>query len=106
MGKVGIKVKLDVADQPSWLRKVSGGTASLCLFSPARIPDADTPLTRFFHGAVPPPGLNLARYNKLDREINEAREELDQTKRLKMYHEIQKKLMEDLPAIPLLNING
>jgi peptide/nickel transport system substrate-binding protein len=103
LGKVGIKVKLDVTDQPSWVKKVSGGTAPLSLFVPARIPDADSPLTSFFHGASSTPGLNLARYNKLDREINEAREELDQTKRLKMYHEIQKKLMEDLPAIPLLN---
>ncbi len=41
------------------------------------------------------------RYNKLDKEIDEARAEMDIHKRLKMYQAIQKKLMEDLPAISL-----
>jgi len=103
LAKVGIKVKLDVTDQPSWTKKMTGGTATLSIFMPARIQDADSPLTSFFHSAGFTPGFNLARYNKLDREIDEARRELDQTKRLKMYHEIQKRLMEDLPAIPLAN---
>ena len=43
----------------------------------------------------------MMRYNKLDSEIGVARSEMDPGKRLKMYHEIQKKLMEDLPAIPV-----
>ena len=41
------------------------------------------------------PGLNVMRYNKLDREIDEARRELDENRRQKMYYTIQKQLMED-----------
>ena len=41
------------------------------------------------------------RYSKLDREMDDARAEMDPTARLKIYQGVQKKLMEDLPAIPL-----
>ena len=67
----------------------------------ARSPDADFPLMNFFHTAGFSPGTNLMRYDKLDREIDKARSELDRNRRTKTYHEIQKRLMEDLPAIPL-----
>lgn len=103
LAKVGIRVKLDVSDQTSWIKKLTGGTASLSLFLPSRLLDADSPLTSYFHTAGFTPGFNLARYNKLDKEIDEARRELDKNKRLKLYHDIQKKLMEDLPAIPIAN---
>jgi ABC-type transport system substrate-binding protein len=103
LAKAGINARLDVTDLPTFNKKVSSGASSLCIFGPARIPDADSPLVSFFHGASSAPGLNLARYNKLDRDIQEARTELNPSKRLKMYHEIQKKLMEDLPAIPLFS---
>jgi ABC-type transport system substrate-binding protein len=73
----------------------------MAIYLPVRPPDADIPLTNFLHSAGFPPGTNLMRYNRLDREIDDARAEMDPAKRLQMYREIQKKLMEDLPAIPL-----
>jgi len=99
--KVGIKLNLVVTDQPTWMKKVTSATTQMTLYLPVRVPDADIPLTNFFHSAGFPPGANVMRYNKLDREIDEARRELDPTKRKEMYHAIQKRLMEDLPAIPL-----
>lgn len=105
LNKVGIKAKLEVLDEAAWSKKVRGGLSQIALYLAARAPDADSPLSSFYHGASCSPGYNLACYNKLDREIEEARGEMDQTKRLKMYHEIQKKLMEDLPNIPLFNYN-
>lgn len=107
LAKAGIKVKLDVSDEPSWDKKRSGAIAQMTIYNQARIPDADGPLTNLFHSASFPPGRNMARYDKLDKEIEEARGELNPSKRLKMYQEIQKKLMEDLPLIPLVkNIRG
>jgi peptide/nickel transport system substrate-binding protein len=99
--KVGIRAKLSVADQPTWMKKITGGTAAISLYLPVRTPDADIPLVNFFHSAGVSPGPNLARYDKVDKEITAARAETDPAKRRKMYHEIQKRLMEDLPAIPL-----
>jgi len=95
---------LDVTDQPAFLKKVSSGTPQMNLFQTTRSPDADSILTQFFHTAGHPPGQNVPRYNKLDKEIDEARAELDPNKRLKMYQAIQKKLMEDLPAVPLFMV--
>lgn len=99
--KVGIKLNLVVTDQPTWMKKVTSATTQMTLYLPVRVPDADIPLVNFFHSAGFPPGANVMRYNNLDREIDEARGEVDKTKRQKMYHAIQKRLMEDLPAIPL-----
>ena len=99
--KVGIKTKLVVTDQPTWMKKVTSATTHMTLYLPVRIPDADIPLSQFYHSAGFPPGPNVMRYNKLDREIDEARRELDPNKRKELYHAIQKRLMEDLPAIPL-----
>ena len=44
------------------------------------------------------------RYDRLDREIDEARSERDPQRPLKLYQEIQRKLMEDLPAVPLFMV--
>lgn len=104
LGKVGIRIKLDVSDQPVWLKKLTSATTNFSLFFPIRSPDADIPLTNFFHSAGFSPGVNIMRYNKLDREIDMARSEMDPAKRQKMYGEIQKRLMEDLPGIPLFMV--
>ncbi len=101
--KVGIRVKLDIADNPSHTKKMTGGTGSLLLYQPQYLPDANAPFTELFYGPSAPPGRNLSRYNRLDKQIEEARREMDPAKRLKMYQEMQKTFMEDLPAIPLFN---
>jgi peptide/nickel transport system substrate-binding protein len=101
LDRVGIKVKVATMDQAAWLKKVSSGSTEMSLLLTSRTPDADVPLTQFYHSSGFSPGLNVARYDKLDKEINEARGEVDSNKRLKIYQAIQKKLMEDLPAIPL-----
>ena len=101
LGKIGIKVKLVVTDQPTWMKKITSATTQMSIYLPVRVPDADIPLMNFFHSAGFPPGANVMRYNKLDREIDEARKELDPVKRKQMYQAIQKRLMEDLPAVPL-----
>jgi ABC-type transport system substrate-binding protein len=62
--------------------------------------------TNQFHSAGFSPGTNLMRYNRLDREIDEARSERDPQRRLKLYREIQRKLIEDLPAVPLFMVQS
>jgi peptide/nickel transport system substrate-binding protein len=105
LGKVGIKVNLSVTDNPSWMKKVTSGNSQLTIYLPVRPPDADLPLTSFFHSSSFSPGLNMMHYNKLDKEIEEARVETNPEKRKRIYQEIQKRLMEDLPAVPLFMIH-
>jgi len=100
--EVGIKVNLEVMDPPAWMKKMTSATAQISVIYPVRVPDADIPLTQLFHSAGFSPGYNgLMRYSKLDKEIDEARTEMDPGKRQRMYNAIQRQLMEDLPAIPL-----
>ena len=54
--KVGIKTKLDVTDQPSFMKKISAATSLMAVYLPVRSPDADIPLTNFFHSAGFAPG--------------------------------------------------
>lgn len=99
--KVGIKVKLEVKDQNTWMAKLSGGNSQMSLLFPTRHPDAHFPLVDFFSSAGFSPGLNLARYDKVDDKIATAKKEMDPQKRQKIYQEIQKTIMEDLPVVPL-----
>jgi peptide/nickel transport system substrate-binding protein len=61
MEKAGIKLKLEVTDQPSFVKKIGNATAESSIYMPVRVPDADIPLTNVFHSAGFSPGTNLMR---------------------------------------------
>jgi ABC-type transport system substrate-binding protein len=64
-----------------------------------RQPDPDIWLTDAF---TPTGGaIAVSKYN-LEADLIPARRELDPKKREQMYHEIQRKLMRDVPMIPLM----
>lgn len=105
LAKVGIQLDLDVTDQTAWQAKITGGKTAFTLYLPARSPDPDIPLTQFWHSKSFPPGLNVSRYDKLDGMIETARREMDEAKRRQTYVEIQKRLMEDLPSIPIAMVH-
>jgi len=100
--QVNISVKLDVTDQTAWLKKRSMGTGDFIISTSSLQPDADFHLMRHYHSSSFPPGLNFSRYDKIDDPIDKARAERNENKRLEYYSQLQKKLMEDLPDIPLL----
>lgn len=99
--QVGITVDVQLTDQPTWATKLTSGKSAFSFYLPSRSPDPDIPLTQFFHSGSKPPGLNITRYGALDKEIEAARYETNDARRLELYRQIQVKLMEDLPAIPI-----
>lgn len=101
LSKVGIKLKIDAMDNAAWKRKYTSGEAHLSMHLDARMAGAQAHLNNYLSSDGFPPGPNLSWYDKSDKEIKEAGREKNDAKRLKMYHDIQKKLMEDLPHIPL-----
>jgi peptide/nickel transport system substrate-binding protein len=103
--KVNITVKLVVTDQNVWISKMSQGTTDFTLQLPPPCVDADQHLTLYYHSASFSPGFNVAKYDKIDDLIEKARTEIDPKKRLQIYHQIQVKLMEDVPTIPLLSMH-
>lgn len=101
LGQVGIDVHIEITDITTWLEKVSSAQTDFTLYLPTRSPDPDIVLTQFYHSSSFSPGLNLPRYSALDAEIEAARSELDDERRMAIYHQIQRRLMEDLPSIPI-----
>jgi peptide/nickel transport system substrate-binding protein len=65
--------------------------------------DPDQPLWNLLHSSSFPPGLNTARYKGIDELLEAAQVELDRPKRLALYRQIQQKLREDVPVVPLYN---
>lgn len=55
----------------------------------------------FLSTSRPPGGSNYFRYNAVDDLVLAARREQDRTKRQKIYDQLHRKLMTDLPIIPL-----
>ena len=96
----GITVKLEVLDQPTWLgRMFRGQGVYFAIHCCVRQPDPDIWLTDAF---TPTGGaIAVSKYN-LEADLIPARRELDPKKREQMYHEIQRKLMRDVPMIPLM----
>jgi peptide/nickel transport system substrate-binding protein len=96
----GITVKLELLDQPTWLgRMFRGQGVYFAIHCCVRQPDPDIWLTDAF---TPAGGaIAVSKYN-LEADLIPARRELDPKKREQMYHEIQRKLMRDVPMIPLM----
>jgi ABC-type transport system substrate-binding protein len=102
--KVGITVKLSVTDQSTWYGKLSKGTSNFTMLLPATPPEADFPLMLFYHSSSFAPGLNVCKYDQMDDLIEKARNERSDQKRKKLYLQIQKKFMEDIPGVPLFMV--
>jgi ABC-type transport system substrate-binding protein len=89
-------------DQATWWGKLSKGTTDFTLILPSLQPDADFPMMRYYHSSAFSPGMNVSRYDKIDDLIEKARMEKNEKSRLDLYHTIQKRMMEDVPSIPLM----
>jgi peptide/nickel transport system substrate-binding protein len=100
--KASISAKLVVTDQATWWGKLSKGTTDLSLILPSLQPDADFPMMRHFHSSAFSPGLNVCKYDKIDDLIEKARMEINEQNRLEYYYQIQKKMMEDVPVVPVV----
>lgn len=105
LSRVGITAELNITDEASWLTHVYSGASDASLYLPVRSPDPDIPLTQFIHsssiGTPDRPGPNATKYKALDDLIEEARYETDDARRQELYAQIQRKISEDVPVIPL-----
>lgn len=100
---VGINLRIDLQDPPTWGETLMTGNAPLAVLLHTST-NPDHLLTRFFYGpSCVPDGSNFACWDGADDLIVAARSELDDEKRLEMYKEIQRRLAEDVPLIPVLS---
>ncbi len=101
--KAGIDTSVQILERAAYLAARGAGTPHVVITGVTGPADPDQPLWNLLHSSSFPPGLNTARYKGIDELLEAAQIELDRTKRLALYRQIQQKLREDVPVVPLYN---
>jgi len=103
LARIGVNVVLKPREAATIIRDWSSGNYDLISFQLGPAPDPDSVLYRRFHSsAIVPKDVN-ANYNnpELDRLLDAARSESDQTKRKVIYSQAQKIIVRDVPILIL-----
>lgn len=101
---IGVTLEIEQLETATWRDMRSQGQLSMTLFGTGTAPEPNRTLNLFLHSrSVPPGGLNISFYDEVDDLIDAARAERDPQKLSQIYQEIQVKLMEDLPQLPVYN---
>ncbi|HEX7039601.1 MAG TPA: ABC transporter substrate-binding protein [Trueperaceae bacterium] len=100
---IGVNVTLEGLDATTAFDRRESGDFDVTFSATSRFGDPDLFFTDVFHSeSIPPNGSNFFHYDGADELIEQARGELDEERREQLYHELQAKLMEELPIIPIL----
>lgn len=101
--KAGIDSSVQILERAAYLAARGAGTPHVVITAVTGPADPDQPLWNLLHSSSFPPGLNTARYKGIDELLEAAQLELDRGKRLALYRQIQQKLRDDVPVVPLYN---
>lgn len=108
LAKVGIKLEMNVVDHPTYHSQIRKNASGVVFYGAARFPVADTYLTEFYHSDAivgkPTAITNFSHCSVADAEISKARVESNPEKQLALWKEAQKKIHEDVCAIPLFDL--
>jgi peptide/nickel transport system substrate-binding protein len=108
LGKVGIKLDMNVVDHPTYHSQIRKDASALVFYGAARFPIADTYLSEFYHSAAtigkPTAVANFSHCAVADAEIEAARAEANPYKQVALWIEAQRKIKEDVCAIPLFEL--
>lgn len=98
---VGINTTLECMEHGAFTAFIQTGEA-LMTVRPGGRADADMVLTLEYHSSNFPPGHNnVSFYDGADDLIDAARKEVDDATRKATYAEIQRKMAEDVPVVPI-----
>jgi peptide/nickel transport system substrate-binding protein len=96
--QVGVDLKLTMVDSATLFDRVMKGNFQGTLLHWSL--DLDPDLFGLFHSSqIPPAGMNIGRYTNadVDRLIEEARREVDDGRRMKIYQQLHERLAGDQP---------
>lgn len=100
LGKIGVKVEvLSETDWPSYVKLLDQGKLPMFRVSwTATLPDPDDYLSRQLHSGGP---NNWSFYKNpaVDQLLEQARQEFDYTRRIALYRDVQRIVMDDAPWI-------
>ena len=100
LAKIGVKVEIHYEpDWPTYLSMLGQGKLPMFRLSwSAVIPDPDDFLSRLLHSGGSS-NWSFYRNPEVDHLLGQAREELDYTRRIALYHDVERLVMEDAPWI-------
>jgi peptide/nickel transport system substrate-binding protein len=103
--RVGINLKMDVVTHTTFHQQIRKDVNPLVLYICARFPTADPILTQFYYSksivGTSSSITNFSHYNQIDDLIERARVEADPKGQKALWAEAQKKIIEDVVALPL-----
>lgn len=108
LGKAGIKLEMQVVDHATYQSQTRKDLSGLVFYGAARFPIADTYLSEFFHSratvGTPTAATNFSHCAVADKEIEQARTAPDAAAQKALWKEAQRKIMDDVCAIPLFEL--
>ncbi|WP_439498527.1 ABC transporter substrate-binding protein [Bosea sp. (in: a-proteobacteria)] len=108
LAKAGIKLEMSVVDHPTYQSQIRKDVSGLVFYGAARFPIADTYLSEFFHSNAivgkPTAATNFSHCDVADAEIEGARREPDAARQKALWKEAQRKIFEDVCALPLFDL--
>lgn len=108
LAKVGITLDMNVVDHSTYHAQIRKDVSALVFYGAARFPVADSYLTQFYHSAAtvgtPTAITNFSHCAVADAEIDAARAEADDSKQLALWQAAQRKIHDDVCAVPLFGL--
>lgn len=108
LARVGIKLDMEVVDHATYHAQIRRNVSALVFYGAARFPVANDYLTEFYHSAAivgrPAAITNFSHCAVADSEIDAAKRESDPVRQLASWRDAQRKIAEDLCAVPLFDL--
>jgi len=108
LAKAGIKLDMQVVDHATYQSQTRKDLSGVVFYGAARFPIADTYLSEFFHSRAtvntPTAATNFSHCAVADKEIEQARTAADAETQKTLWKEAQRKIMEDVCAVPLFEL--
>ncbi|MCG6911609.1 MAG: ABC transporter substrate-binding protein [Deltaproteobacteria bacterium] len=106
LAHIGIACRITVVSHANMHRAIRKEPRAIVIYAAWR-PNADAYLTRFFHSDSiivngVKPDTNFAHYKKVDRLIEDARQEIDPLKQINLWKHAQIIILDDMAAYPIM----
>ena len=108
--RVGVDLQLQLVEHPTYHRNIRNNLNPFVLYGGTRLTDGDVMLSLFFHSSEAPDpatgnkGTNFAHYSGIDGLLEEGRRARDRDRRAAIYHEAQRRIMDDAVCLPIVDI--
>ena len=104
--RVGINVDMNVVEHATYHQMIRQDLSPMSFYAAARFPVADVYLTQFFNSRsivkTPTAVTNFSHCNVADKEIDDARTEVDTAKQQADWEAAQRKIIGAVCAVPLI----